>query len=111
MSEQPQPTPPDRARKPGGNANAAFLPIGITFLVLGLGGLANESMRSSAYAFLPVGIVFLVLSLRSSDDDEDEDAEPTAAPAPQDGAPGSEDGPGEGRGPGVPPAGPDVTPR
>lgn len=109
MSEQPQPTPPDRARKPGGNANAAFLPIGITFLVLGLGGLANESMRSSAYAFLPVGIVFLVLSLRSSD--EDEDAEPTAAPAPQDGAPGSEDGPAEGRGPGTRPAGPDVTPR
>jgi hypothetical protein len=46
------------------NPNAAFLPIGIVFLVLGLSGLSNDSMRGTSYAFIPVGITFLILSAR-----------------------------------------------
>jgi hypothetical protein len=81
----PAPGPPQDDSDP----NAAFLPIGIVFLVLGLSGLASDSMRGTSAAFLPVGIVFLVLSLRSATRGHDD-----GGAAPQEG----------------PPA-PDVTPR
>lgn len=95
MSEQPPPPAPAGDEEGSGNPNAAFLPIGIVFLVLGLAGLANDSMRASAFAFLPVGIVFMVLSIRS--------AAPGAA---------ASDGPAVSAGPEAHgPDGPDVTPR
>lgn len=64
MVDAPQPSPPgppDDDSKP----NVAFLPIGLTFFVLGLTGLSNDSMRGTSSAFLPIGIVFILLSLRS----------------------------------------------
>jgi hypothetical protein len=81
-------TPQDDAS----TADAAYLPIGLVFLTLGLTGLVSDSMRYASFAFLPVGVTFLVLALRSRGTGE---AEPSAAPAPGE--------PGE--------TGPDVTPR
>jgi hypothetical protein len=65
--------PPDDAARDGqaeedGQDRAAYLPIGIVFLVLGLGGLLNDSFRYSALAFVPVGIVFLTLGLQGRRD-------------------------------------------
>jgi hypothetical protein len=65
--------PPDDAARDGqaeedGQDRAAYLPIGIAFLVLGLGGLLNDSFRYSALAFVPVGIVFLTLGLQGRRD-------------------------------------------
>ncbi len=111
MSEPPQTPPPapDGAEEDASNPNAAFLPIGITFLVLGLGGLANDSMRGPAFAFLPVGIVFIVLSIRSavpgSGGASAQEASP-GPPAPE--PPAASPGTGA-RGPEA--RGPDVTPR
>jgi hypothetical protein len=87
MSEQPQPPAPE-AEQDGTNPNAAFLPIGLVFFILGLSGLTNESMRSTSYAFLPIGIAFLLLGVRSGRGEK-------AAGAP----------------PGEPPVDPDITPR
>lgn len=81
--------PPPADDDEDGQTRAAFLPIGIVFLVLGIGGLLNDSMRSSAVAFLPVGFVFLVLGLQGRRGDVGDD-EPTV---------GTDD------------AGPDVMPR
>lgn len=78
--DQPEPAP-DR-----GGYRSVFLPIGITFFVLGLIGLASQSMRPSGFAFLPIGITFLILGLITRDDEADDDDVPE-------------------------PAGPDVTPR
>jgi hypothetical protein len=44
------------------NRNAAFLPIGITFLAVGLAMLIGPA-SASAWAFIPVGITFLVIWL------------------------------------------------
>lgn len=75
--------PPDDAAKDGqgeqdGQDRAAYLPIGIVFLVLGLGGLLNDSFRYPALAFVPVGIVFLTLGLQGRQADG---AESEAGPA------------------------------
>jgi hypothetical protein len=74
MSSEGQ-TPPDEPTATPAPAEdepqdrAAYLPIGIVFLVLGLGGLTNDSMRYAALAFVPVGIVFLILALQGRQDD------------------------------------------
>lgn len=76
MAETPDQPTSARAR---GGYRSVFLPIGITFFVLGLIGLATQSMRPSGFAFLPIGITFLVLGLvvaGDTDDDEDEDVTP-----------------------------------
>jgi hypothetical protein len=83
MAETPDQPEPARDR---GGYRSVFLPIGITFFVLGLIGLASQSMRPSGFAFLPIGITFLILGLITRDDEADEDD-------------------------GAEPAGPDVTPR
>ena len=44
------------------NRNAAFLPIGITFLAVGLAFLFGPSI-SLSWAFIPIGITFLVIWL------------------------------------------------
>jgi hypothetical protein len=82
MPDQPvapdQPTSePSAAAK---NPSAAFLPIGLVFLVLGLSGLANDSMRGTSYAFIPVGITFLILSIQGGKKAGDDGA--TAPPGP-----------------------------
>ena len=83
MAETPDQPTSARAR---GGYRSVFLPIGITFFVLGLIGLATQAMRPSGFAFLPIGITFLILGLITRDDEDDEDD-------------------------GAEPAGPDVTPR
>lgn len=97
MADQPAPpTPPDPGApdpvtpgdgptggaEPAGDdaqARVAYLPIGLVFLVLGLSGLFNDSLRYGAIAFLPVGFVFLVLAVQGRSDDED--AQPSASDA------------------------------
>jgi hypothetical protein len=82
--------PPDDAAKDGqaeedGQDRAAYLPIGIAFLVLGLGGLLNDSFRYSALAFVPVGIVFLTLGLQGRRvDGAESDADPSGPGEPPD---------------------------
>ncbi|GIG34748.1 DUF3784 domain-containing protein [Cellulomonas pakistanensis] len=106
MTDQPT-TPPSEPDGPGRapteagaedeQNRAAFFPIGLVFLVLGLMGFANDSMRYASFAFLPVGVVFLILAAQGRSGGA-EDAAPAAEP------PGSQPGPG-------PAEGPDVTPR
>lgn len=62
---------------------AAYLPIGLVFLVLGFSGLVNDSLRYAALAFLPVGFVFLILAMRgrTADDPDHGAAHGEAAPA------------------------------
>jgi len=98
---EPPPAEPPPAEPPAeaGNPGAAFLPIGIVFLVVGLSWLANDSMRGAAFAFLPVGVTFLVLSMRSANSGTADEA----VEGPDDG-PVVDDGPVAGDGP-------DVTPR
>ncbi|WP_158371079.1 hypothetical protein [Cellulosimicrobium cellulans] len=88
MSDERAPAPPD---EPGGprtgsapepeqdsaGAGAAYLPIGIVFLVLGMSGLLNDSMRYASLAFFPVGVVFLVLAMQGR---SAESADPEAHP-------------------------------
>ena len=72
MSREEDPPPGDPAKgEEDGQDRAAYLPIGIVFLVLGLGGLLNDSFRYSSLAFVPVGIVFLTLGLHGRQDDAD----------------------------------------
>lgn len=54
------------------NRNAAFLPIGITFLAVGLAMLFGPA-SASAWAFIPVGITFLVLWLSGRNQTDDDD--------------------------------------
>jgi hypothetical protein len=99
MSDERAPAPPD---EPGGprtgpaqeseqdsaGAGAAYLPIGIVFLVLGMSGLLNDSMRYASFAFFPVGVVFLVLAMQGrSGEAADQEAPPGAPPADDDGPP------------------------
>ncbi|NHT17474.1 hypothetical protein [Cellulomonas sp. IC4_254] len=101
MADQPAaPTPPDPGAidpvSPGTGAasemepagddagtRVAYLPIGLVFLVLGVSGLFNDSLRYGALAFLPVGFVFLILAMQARwDDDADHGAgHGEAAPA------------------------------
>ena len=72
-------TPGTTARARRGSSRSVFLPVGVTFLVLGLIGFVVDGMRASGFAFLPIGITFLVLGLvvaGDTDDDEDEDVTP-----------------------------------
>lgn len=71
---------------------AAYLPIGLVFLILGLSGLFNDSFRYGALAFVPVGVVFLILAMQGRSGDADDDASPApAAPPAPDEAPGTGD--------------------
>jgi hypothetical protein len=86
-----QRTPPDEPAATPAEAEeesqdrAAYLPIGIVFLVLGLGGLMNDSMRYAALAFVPVGVVFLILALQGRQDDRPAaGTEPTDPASPPD---------------------------
>lgn len=91
MSDERAPAPPDEpggprtgpAQEPGedtAGARAAYLPIGIVFLVLGMSGLLNDSMRYASFAFFPVGVVFLVLAMQGrSDEAADQEAPPPSA--------------------------------
>ncbi len=69
MSDQGRTPPEDPGAEDGTGARdrAAFLPIGIVFLVLGLGGLANESFRLAGLPFIAIGATFLILGLQSGD--------------------------------------------
>lgn len=99
MSDERAPAPPDEPGGPGSvpprepaedpaGGRAAYLPIGIVFLVLGLSGLLNDSMRYAAFAFFPVGVVFLVLAMQgSSDETADQEAPPRGPSADDDGPP------------------------
>lgn len=71
MSHEEGPPPDEAKGAKDGQDRAAYLPIGIVFLVLGLGGLLNDSFRYSSLAFVPVGIVFLTLGLQGRQDDAD----------------------------------------
>lgn len=106
MTDQPT-TPPPSDREGTGPApeeagaedeqnRTALLPVGLVFLVVGLTGLTNDSMRYASLAFLPVGVVFLILAAQGRPGG-DEDAAATAE------RPGAE--------PGGSAEGPDVTPR
>jgi hypothetical protein len=68
------------ARQGSGSSRSAFLPIGLTFLVLGLIGFAADGMRTSSFAFLPVGITFLILGMVSKGDGDEDDAEASGGP-------------------------------
>ncbi|TKR27308.1 hypothetical protein FA014_00995 [Cellulomonas hominis] len=96
MSDERTPAPPDEPGGPGSGpppepaedatgGRAAYLPIGIVFIVLGMSGLLNDSMRASAFAFFPVGVVFLILAMQGRSESDDADG-----PA---GPPGDDDGP------------------
>lgn len=125
MADQPAPpTPPDpgaidpvspgtgaasEAEPAGDDAGTrvAYLPIGLVFLVLGLSGLFNDSLRYGAMAFLPVGFVFLILAMQARSDD---DADHGAAHG-EGGPAGADQGAGD-PGTGAPDAGePDPSPR
>lgn len=70
------------------NRNAAFLPIGITFLAVGLAMLFGPA-SASAWAFIPVGITFIVLWLsgrEQADDDGDGDSPKKPDPKKGDGS-------------------------
>lgn len=51
---------------------AAYLPIGLVFLILGASGLMSDTMRFASFAFLPVGVVFLILAMQGRTDDDGE---------------------------------------
>lgn len=70
------------------NRNAAFLPIGITFLAVGLAFLFGPSI-SLSWAFIPIGITFLVIWLsgrEQADDDGDRDSPKKPDPKKGDGS-------------------------
>ncbi|RZS57717.1 hypothetical protein EV141_1435 [Microcella putealis] len=69
------------------NRNAAFLPIGITFLAVGLAFLFGPSI-SLSWAFIPIGITFIVIWLsgrEQADDDGDGDGDSPKKPDPRKG--------------------------
>lgn len=60
------------------NRNAAFFPIGITFLAVGIVFLMGPT-PALGWAFLPIGITFFVLGLAGRQQAGDDDGpEPTA---------------------------------
>ncbi len=62
MNEQ-IPEQPAGESTPASNPNRAFLPIGITFIAVGITFLFNPEMSVVGWTFLPVGFVFLMLGL------------------------------------------------
>lgn len=57
MSDQPS----------GQRPNLAFLPIGITFMMLGVVFMAALDSIALGLVFLPVGVVFIAVSLQEGD--------------------------------------------
>ena len=78
MNDQPAQPPSDEDAPPG-NPNRAFLPIGITFVAVGISFLFSPSMATVGWTFLPVGVVFLLLGLtpRPKATAEEGDASPS----------------------------------
>lgn len=64
MTQQPQhqPRPDDATTERDRRLAAAYLPIGIVFLVLAIAGLAGDDGSSSSFAFFPIGAAFLLLA-------------------------------------------------
>lgn len=88
-SSSAQNAPPDRSA-------SAFVPIGVTFLAVGLAMLASEATRPTAWAFLPLGFTFFILGMtanaRHSEDapgEAPEDGE-ASSDADDDGQPGGD---------------------
>ncbi len=58
-----EPTPAEQGAALPSNQNSAFLVIGFVFIVIAITNFTQESSRGVAFAFLPIGITFLILGL------------------------------------------------
>lgn len=73
MSDRDEPLDPENPQEPENpeepestRSASAFLPIGITFLAVGIAFLANEDTRPTAWAFLPLGFTFFFLGMNAN---------------------------------------------
>ncbi len=67
QSHPPSDETPDESSS--GRPNLAFLPIGITFMMLGVIFMATLDSITLGLVFLPVGVVFIAVSLQEGDGD------------------------------------------
>lgn len=75
MRDQRPPADDADEESPSKRPNLAFLPIGITFMMLGVVFMATLDSLALGLVFLPVGVAFIAISLQEAGEGEGPDGD------------------------------------